>query len=433
MLTTSSNLWEGSLFPVPQMPQVPQRKNAPADTGRRAACPDPGLTCGRQTLNNAQRSGIIRIGIICGGQSAEHDISLRSARAVAAALDGTHEVVLIYIQPDGTWRLADARRFIAHAAATRDAPPRLSGGPLTLSGGGAAATPPPAMDPAAAHLVDLVTGAPSPPLDVVFPVLHGPFGEDGTVQGLLELAGVPYVGAGVLGSAVAMDKEVTKRLLRDAGIASARFLTLRGPVSAAAAERICADLGLPLFVKPANLGSSVGVCKVAACRDLQVAVATALRHDRKILVEEYVDGRELEVSVLGNDRRAASLAGEIVTGKGHEFYSYAAKYLDAAGAELLIPAPLSDAEQQRARDLACRVCAVLEIEGMARVDFFLRPPSVPQGRAELLVNEVNTIPGFTEISMYGKLWEASGVSFAELLRRLLDLAVERHRMRAATR
>ena len=404
-----------------------------ADTGRRAACPDPGLTCGRQTLNNAQRSGIIRIGIICGGQSAEHDISLRSARAVAAALDGTHEVVLIYIQPDGTWRLADARRFIAHAAATRDAPPRLSGGPLTLSGGGAAATPPPAMDPAAAHLVDLVTGAPSPPLDVVFPVLHGPFGEDGTVQGLLELAGVPYVGAGVLGSAVAMDKEVTKRLLRDAGIASARFLTLRGPVSAAAAERICADLGLPLFVKPANLGSSVGVCKVAACRDLQVAVATALRHDRKILVEEYVDGRELEVSVLGNDRRAASLAGEIVTGKGHEFYSYAAKYLDAAGAELLIPAPLSDAEQQRARDLACRVCAVLEIEGMARVDFFLRPPSVPQGRAELLVNEVNTIPGFTEISMYGKLWEASGVSFAELLRRLLDLAVERHRMRAATR
>ena len=404
-----------------------------ADTGRRAARPDAGLTCGRQTLNNAQRSGIIRIGIICGGQSAEHDISLRSARAVAAALDGTHEVVLIYIQPDGTWRLADARRFIAHAAATRDAPPRLSGGPLTLSGGGAAATPPPAMDPAAAHLVDLVTGAPSPPLDVVFPVLHGPFGEDGTVQGLLELAGVPYVGAGVLGSAVAMDKEVTKRLLRDAGIASARFLTLRGPVSAAAAERICADLGLPLFVKPANLGSSVGVCKVAACRDLQAAVATALRHDRKILVEEYVDGRELEVSVLGNDRRAASLAGEIVTGKGHEFYSYAAKYLDAAGAQLLIPAPLSDAEQQRARDLACRVCAVLEIEGMARVDFFLRPPSVPQGRAELLVNEVNTIPGFTEISMYGKLWESSGVSFAELLRRLLDLAVERHRMRVATR
>ena len=395
--------------------------------------PDPGLTSARQTLNNARRSGIIRIGIICGGQSAEHDISLRSARAVAAAFDGTHDVVLIYIQPDGTWRLADARQFVAHATATRDAPPRLSGGPLTLSGGGAGATPPAATDPAAARLVDLATGAPTPPLDAVFPVLHGPFGEDGTVQGLLELAGVPYVGAGVLGSAVAMDKEVTKRLLRDAGIASARFRSLRGPVSTASAERICADLGLPLFVKPANLGSSVGVSKVAACRDLPAAVTAALRHDRKILVEEFVAGRELEVSVLGNDRRAASLAGEIVTGKGHEFYSYTAKYLDAEGAELLIPAPLSDAEQQRARDLACRVCDVLEVEGMARVDFFLRSPSAPQGRAELLVNEVNTIPGFTEISMYAKLWEASGVPFAELLRRLLDLAIERHRLRAETR
>ena len=352
---------------------------------------------------------------------------------MAAALDGTHEVVLIYIQPDGTWRLADARRFIAHATATRDAPPRLSGGPLTLSGGDASAPPPPAMDHAAARLVDLASGTPSPPLDAVFPVLHGPFGEDGTVQGLLELAGVPYVGAGVLGSAVAMDKEVTKRLLRDADIPSARFRALRGPLAAAAAQRICADLGLPLFVKPANLGSSVGVSKVAACEDLPAAVAAALRHDRKVLVEEYVEGRELEVSVLGNDRRAASLAGEIVTGKGHEFYSYTAKYLDAEGAELLIPAPLSDAEQRRAGDLACRVCEVLEVEGMARVDFFLRSPASAQGQPDLLVNEVNTIPGFTEISMYAKLWEASGVPFAELLHRLLDLAVQRHRTRAATR
>ena len=392
-----------------------------------------GLTRGRQTLNNAQQRGPIRIGVICGGQSAEHDISLRSARAVAAALGGTHEVVLIYIQPDGTWRLADARLFIAHAAATRDAPPRLSGGPLTLSGGDASAPPPPALDHAAARLVDLTSGTPSLPLDVVFPVLHGPFGEDGTVQGLLELAGVPYVGAGVLGSAVAMDKEVTKRLLRDAGIASARFRALRGPLSAAVAERICADLGLPLFVKPANLGSSVGVSKVTSCRDLPAGVAMALHHDRKVLVEEYVDGRELEVSVLGNDRRAASLAGEIVTGKAHEFYSYTAKYLDADGAELLIPAPLSDAEQQRARDLACRVCEVLEVEGMARVDFFLRSPTSAQGQPDLLINEVNTIPGFTDISMYAKLWEASGVPFAELLHRLLDLAVERHRRRSATR
>ena len=309
--------------------------------------------------------------------------------------------------------------------------PRLRRGAITLTGG-ARPDPAPGANRPSAQLVELVSGAPLPPLDAVFPVLHGPFGEDGTVQGLLELAGVPYVGAGVLGSAMAMDKEVTKRLLRDAGIASARFRTVRGPVAAAGAERIGAELGLPLFVKPANLGSSVGVTKVAAARDLPAAVAGALRYDRKVLIEEYVAGRELEVSVLGNDRRSASLAGEIVPTGGHEFYDYDAKYVDAGGAELLIPAPLTAAEHRRAQELACRTCAVLEIEGMARVDFFLRPAAVPQREAELLVNEVNTIPGFTEISMYGKLWEASGVPFPELLRRLLDLAIERRRHRAAT-
>lgn len=378
---------------------------------------------------------------------------------MTAALHDAHEVVLIYIRRDGTWRQADARQFIDPAAVAAAAPPRLSGGALTLTGGATGnggaeppatapttASPPPAKAPtpaapspattppaAAARLVDLATGTESPPLDVVFPVLHGPFGEDGTVQGLLEMAGVPYVGAGVLGSAVAMDKEVAKRLLRDAGIASARFRTVRGPLSPAAAERICAGLGLPLFVKPANLGSSVGVAKVAACRDLPAAVAGALRYDRKVLVEEGIAGRELEVSVLGNDRRSASLAGEIVPTGGHEFYDYDAKYLDAGGAELLIPAQLTDAEQQRAKQLACRACAVLEVEGMARVDFFLRPAAPSRRGPELLVNEVNTIPGFTEISMYGKLWEASGVPFPELLRRLLHLAIERHRNRAATR
>lgn len=342
---------------------------------------------------------------------------------MTAALHGTHEVVLIYIRRDGGWRLADPRQFIDPAAVAAAAPPRLSGGPLALTGG---------AETAAGQLVELAAGGPALPLDVVFPVLHGPFGEDGTVQGLLEMAGVPYVGAGVLGSAAAMDKEVAKRLLRDAGIASAGFHAVRGPLSPAAAERICADLGLPLFVKPANLGSSVGVSKVRHCRDLPEAAAAALRHDRKVLVEECVDGRELEVSVLGNDHRSASLAGEIVTGAGHEFYSYTAKYLDAHGAELVIPAPLTDAEQRRAGDLACRACAALEVEGMARVDFFLRP-AASDGQAELLVNEVNTIPGFTEISMYGKLWAASGVPFPELLRRLLDLAIERHRARAETR
>ena len=287
-------------------------------------------------------------------------------------------MVLIYIQRDGTWRLADSRQFIATAAESQVAPPALSTGPLTVAAGAACNLPSvrpggsPAADRVGGQLVDLATGAALVPLDVVFPVLHGPFGEDGTMQGLLELAGVPYVGAGVLGSAVAMDKEVAKRLLRDAGIASARFSTVRQPLTASAAAQISARLGLPLFVKPANLGSSVGISKVTACGDLPAAVAAALRYDRKVLVEECIDGRELEVSVLGNDRHSASLAGEIVTTGGHEFYSYEAKYLDADGAELLIPAPLADREQRRIRDLACRVCAVLEVQGMARVDFFLR-------------------------------------------------------------
>lgn len=394
----------------------------------------PGLTGRPPAGNNSQRSRTIRIGVICGGQSAEHEISLRSAWAVAAALDDDHEVVLIYIQRDGTWRLADSRQFIATAAGSQVAPPALSTGPLTVAAGAVRNPPsarpgePPAANRGVGRLVDLATGAALVPLDVVFPVLHGPFGEDGTMQGLLELAGVPYVGAGVLGSAVAMDKEVAKRLLRDAGIASARFSTVRQPLTASAAAQICAQLGLPLFVKPANMGSSVGISKVTACGDLPAAVAAALRYDHKVLVEECIDGRELEVSVLGNDRRSASLAGEIVTTGGHEFYSYEAKYLDADGAELLIPAPLADHEQRRVRDLACRACAVLEVQGMARVDFFLRC-AAPGGQAKLLVNEVNTIPGFTEISMYAKLWEASGVPFPELLRRLLDLALERHRGR----
>ena len=271
-------------------------------------------------------------------------------------------------------------------------------------------------------------------LDVVFPVLHGPFGEDGTMQGLLELAGVPYVGAGVLGSAAAMDKDMTKRVLRDSGIASARFTVLRDTPSAAAGSRICAALGLPLFVKPANLGSSVGVQRVTRADQLPGAVADALRHDRKALIEEAIEGRELEVSVLGNERRTASVAGEIVTGGGHAFYDYAAKYLDSDGARLLIPAPLTDAQHARAGEIACRACAALEIHGMARVDFFLRSSGSGGGRgddadAELLVSEINTIPGFTEISMYAKLWEASGLPFPELLRRLIDLALERHRSR----
>ena len=367
---------------------------------------------GRRQRQSA-RSRTIRIGVICGGQSAEHDISLRSAHAVTGALAGEHDIRLIYIGRDGVWQTGDAQRFIAAAPGT---PPALPASPATAA--------PPAVAPnehlaAAVRLTDL---------DVVFPVLHGPFGEDGTMQGLLELAGMPYVGAGVLGSAAAMDKDMTKRILRDAEIASAHFITVRDLPSPAGVSRICADLGLPLFVKPANLGSSVGVQRVTHADQLAGAVEVALIHDRKALIEEAIEGRELEVSVLGNERRSASVAGEIVTGGGHAFYDYAAKYLDTDGARLLIPALLTDAQQAQAGEIACRACAALEIYGMARVDFFLRR-SVDGMDGELLVSEINTIPGFTEISMYAKLWEASGVPFPELLRRLLDLALERHRTR----
>ena len=382
-------------------------------------------------------TGTIRIGVICGGQSAEYEISVNSARSVVAALRDEHELELIHIRRDGTWQRADAAGFLAapgQTVASVAPPPLLDAAGARTHGtdSGSLAL----MNRAGtAQLMDVAAGSALPPLDVVIPVLHGPFGEDGTIQGLLELAGVPYVGAGVLGSAVAMDKEVTKRLLRDAGVATPRFTCVRAPLSAAAAAEQIATLGLPLFVKPANLGSSVGVTKVASRGELPAAVATALRHDRKVLIEEFVAGRELEVSVLGNERHEASVVGEIVPAAGHQFYSYDAKYRDIAGAELVIPAELAAAEREEARALACRACAILEVEGMARVDFFLRrpAPATAHAHAQLLLNEVNTIPGFTEISMYAKLWDASGVPFKELLRRLIDLALERHRSRAAHR
>jgi D-alanine-D-alanine ligase len=255
-------------------------------------------------------------------------------------------------------------------------------------------------------------------LDVVFPVLHGPFGEDGTVQGLLKLANIAFVGAGVLGSAVGMDKDVMKRLLRDAGIPIARFIVVNGHSS----EKISFDyareqLGLPVFVKPANLGSSVGIHKVKNREEFEQAVDDAFNYDNKILIEECIHGREIECSVLGNANAIASVPGEILP--RHEFYSYEAKYLDENGAVLEVPAKLTPAISERIRELAIKVFSVLCCEGMARVDFFLRDGE------DLIVNEINTIPGFTRISMYPKLWEASGISYSELIGRLIQLAIER--------
>ena len=261
-------------------------------------------------------------------------------------------------------------------------------------------------------------------VDVVFPVLHGPFGEDGTIQGLLKLAGLPFVGAGVLGSAVGMDKDVMKRLLREARISVPKFLTFhRHGADEIRFDAVKRQLGVPVFVKPANLGSSVGISKANSSSALARAVKEAFRYDSKILVEEHIQGREIECSILGNDNPIASLPGEIVT--RHDFYSYEAKYLDKKGAELMIPAKLPAPVAKTIQETAIDTFKVLCCEGMARVDFFLR------GRNEVLVNEINTIPGFTQISMYPKLWEASGISYPKLIDRLIQLALDRSRKEKA--
>jgi D-alanine-D-alanine ligase len=257
-------------------------------------------------------------------------------------------------------------------------------------------------------------------VDVVFPVLHGPFGEDGTVQGLLKLANVPFVGAGVLGSAVGMDKDVMKRLLRDAQIPIPRFLVFeRSNASKIDFKAVKSALGLPFFVKPANLGSSVGISKVTAHKQFAGALTEAFRFDNKILIEEAIQGREIECSVLGNENPITSVPGEIVT--RHKFYSYDAKYRDAKGAQLIVPAALSQDITKAVQGLALKTFKTLVCEGMARVDFFLRHDR------EIFVNEINTIPGFTQISMYPKLWEASGIPYRKLIDRLIQLALERFR------
>ncbi len=338
----------------------------------------------------SQMTNQIRVAVLLGGKSAEHEVSLQSARNIIRSLDsGRYQTLLVSIDKAGVWRLAQPRHLLQH----EDDPSRIR---LEPSGPQVILLPWP--DPA--PLLEPATGR-RHPVDLAFPVLHGPFGEDGTIQGLLELAGLPYVGAGVLGSAAAMDKDAAKRLLRDAGVPVARSVTLRAAEPPPPWEALSDRLGAPLFVKPANLGSSVGVHKVRDAPQLQLALEDAFRYDAKVLVEEFVAGREIECSVLGNARPQASLPGEIVP--THEFYSYEAKYLDDRGAELRIPAELPSRLVERVQSLAVQAFQALDCVGMARVDFFLTPDD------QVLVNEVNTIPGFTNISMYPKLWEASGL------------------------
>jgi D-alanine-D-alanine ligase len=350
----------------------------------------------------------IRVGILFGGRSAEHEVSLQSAKNIIDAIDtNKYEVVLIGIDKKGQWHLNEGSRFLLRA--TESELPAL---PET--GENLALIPGKQNEQLVAVSGDQRPGS----LDVIFPVLHGPFGEDGTVQGLLKLANIAFVGAGVLGSAIGMDKDVMKRLLRDAGIPVARFLVVnRYSPKEIGFEDARDQLGLPLFIKPANLGSSVGIHKVKNRKEFEGAVGDALNYDNKILIEECIRGREIECSVLGNESPIASVPGEILP--RHEFYSYEGKYLDENGAALEIPAKLPPATSERIRQLAIKTFSVLCCEGMARVDFFLRNDK------EIIVNEINTIPGFTRISMYPKLWEATGISYGELIDRLIQLALER--------
>jgi D-alanine-D-alanine ligase len=348
----------------------------------------------------------VRVGVLFGGQSAEHEVSLQSAKNIVEAIDPEkYDVVLIGIDRQGRWHLADKSRFLLNASDPRRIQMESTRRDVALVPG------------EQADLLEIEPRDALDPPDVVFPVLHGPLGEDGTVQGLLRLAHIPFVGAGVLGSAIAMDKDVAKRLLAQAGIPVAACAILRAHEPAPSFEELVQSLGRPLFVKPANMGSSVGVQKVDDPEGLNVALESAFSFDAKVLVEEYVEGREIECAVLGNERPEASIPGEIVP--LHEFYSYEAKYLDDEGADLRIPADLDEATTRRVQELAIRTFQVLCCEGMARVDFFLKPDG------ELVVNELNSIPGFTRISMYPKLWGASGIGYSELIDRLLQLALER--------
>ena len=360
--------------------------------------------------------GKIRVGIVFGGQSTEHEISILSARNVLAALDRARfEPVLIGIDKQGRWLAQDPQRLLGSAQDARLA--RIEPG---------AAVPLESLLAPAATSSAVAARA----VDVIFPVLHGPQGEDGTTQGLFELAGIPYVGAGVLGSAIGMDKDVMKRLLRDAGIPIGDFRTVRLQQFEADRARVCAELsalGWPLFTKPANAGSSVGVRKVGGAHELEAAIRHAFQFDTKVVVEAAIDGREIELAVLGGNPATVSIAGEVVVRHRDGFYSYQAKYLDDEGVQLEIPARMSADELARAQAIALRAFEVLECEGLARVDLFLRP------QGTLLVNEINTLPGFTAISMYPKLWGTSGIAPTELVSRLIDLALQRGRLRAGLR
>ncbi len=385
----------------------------------------------------------LRVGILFGGRSGEHEVSLLSAASVFNAIDKSkYEVVPIGITKDGRWlTAADAERLLQGKGVTepsqahlRAGDPEATPGAAVLARGEAVIVPPePPRQPGSltpfqteAGLTRRVSDR-AINVDIIFPVLHGTFGEDGTIQGLLELADIPYVGAGVLGSAAGMDKDVMKSLFMAAGLPIVKHVTVLRSAWEAEPKKVQklveSKLKYPVFVKPANLGSSVGISKVHHRKELRPAMEEAAKFDRKIVIEQGVGGkkekaREIECSVLGNDKPAASVPGEIVPGK--EFYDYTAKYVDE-GSKLIIPAKLSKAETKKIQQLAISAFQAVDCSGLARVDFLMDPKT-----RKMYLNEINTMPGFTAISMYPKLWAASGLAYPDLIERLIRLGQERH-------
>src|SRR5271154_4565675 len=388
----------------------------------------------------------IRVGILFGGRSGEHEISLLSAASVFKAIDkNKYEVVPIGITKDGRWvTAADAERLLhgkfEEGKHLRAGDPEATPGAAVLAKGESVVVPPEpqrhgAMTPfetdASSHALTRRAADRAIDVDVIFPVLHGTFGEDGTIQGLLELADMAYVGAGVLGSAAGMDKDIMKSLFAAAGLPIVKHVTILRSAWEKEPKKVQkfveSKLKYPVFVKPANLGSSVGISKAHDRKQLGPAIEEAAKFDRKIVIEQGVGGkknkaREIECSVLGNDDPVASVPGEIVPVK--EFYDYNAKYLDE-GSELIIPAKLTKAETKKVQELAVLSFKAVDCSGLARVDFLMEPGSGKKPR-KVYLNEINTMPGFTAISMYPKLWAASGLEYAELIDRLIQLGLERH-------
>lgn len=359
--------------------------------------------------------GRIRVAVIFGGRSAEHEVSCISARHVVAAIDpAKYEVIPIGISRDGRWLLPDVSRKVLEGGVLEipDVALSVEGELVNFT-----------ADPKRRQIVpaDRRSAVDDISLDVVFPVLHGPYGEDGTVQGLLELADIAYVGSGVLGSALAMDKEKMKVMFHAAGLPGPSYVVIRDYDWARDRQRMideAAWLGFPSFTKPANLGSSVGIAKCSDLKSLEIGIAEALLHDRKVLVEEAIIGRELECGVLGNDEPDASVVGEVIAAR--DFYDYEAKYFDDSS-QTIVPADIPEAVEDVVRRFSIRAFKAVEAAGLARVDFFYQ-----QGGRGVVINEINTIPGFTTISMYPKLWEATGISYGELIDRLIQLALQRH-------